>query len=79
MSSLTTIVKRKKIALFVGGLGSDGNFFNQTIQKLNSKAPTLTKVYSEIIDMSDFSVTNKQFVGVSSGSLFPSSLQDPFQ
>lgn len=73
MSSLTTIVKRKKIALFVGGLGSDGNFFNQTIQKLNSKAPTLTKVYSEIIDMSDFSVTNKQFVGVSSGSLFPSS------
>lgn len=73
MSSLTTIVKRKKIALFVGGLGSDGNFFNQTIQKLNSKAPTLTKVYREIIDMSDFSVTNKQFVGVSSGSLFPSS------
>ena len=34
MSSLTTIVKRKKIALFVGGLGSDGNFFNQNHPKI---------------------------------------------
>lgn len=72
MSSLTT-KNKYKIALFVGGLGYDGSFFEPTIRKIYDFAPTLVRIYNNLINMSNYNVESSEFVGISYGSLLPSS------
>lgn len=71
MSSLKNVINNRfKIALFVGGLGCDGSFFNSTINKLNTYSKTYR--YDKTIDMSDYLTLSSQFIGAYSGSLMPS-------
>jgi len=68
MSSLNIVKTRYKIALFVAGLSYDGNFFSKQINKLIENDGSNLIKYDEMIDMSNYSVTQSNFIGASKGS-----------
>lgn len=71
MSSIKT--NSYKVALFVGGLGSDGSFFDPTITKLKIFGSSFVVEYPTIVKMNDFNTEKDRFYGVKNGYLTQSS------
>ncbi|NLE04504.1 MAG: hypothetical protein GX638_06865, partial [Crenarchaeota archaeon] len=71
MSSIKT--NSYTVALFVGGLGSDGSFFDPTITKLKIFGSSFVVEYPTIVKMNDFNTEKDRFYGVKNGYLTQSS------
>jgi hypothetical protein len=61
-----------KVALFVGGLGCDGSFFDPMITKLKSYGYLYVIEYTKMLSMNDFITSKGTFYGLNNGSLMKS-------
>ena len=71
-SSINDYNSRLKVVLFCGGLANDGDFFKKSIDIMKEKSSSVV-VFDNNINMKYYDAEKDDFIGISSGSLMPTS------